>query len=102
MIGVVASVLGWLLAVLAACGVVYTAMTGVLVLRFFHSRQVSARRTDPDAAPTTVTILKPLHGAEAGLRQNLAAHFFRTLTILSRSFSVRKIPPTRPSPLPRT
>ncbi len=77
MIGVVASVLGWLLAVLAACGVVYTAMTGVLVLRFFHSRQVSARRTDPDAAPTTVTILKPLHGAEAGLRQNLAAHFFQ-------------------------
>ncbi len=77
MIGVATSVLGWLLAVLAVCGVVYTAMTGGLVLRFFYSGQVPARKTDLDAAPTTVTLLKPLHGAEAGLRQNLAAHFFQ-------------------------
>lgn len=83
MLGAVASVLGWLLAILSIAGVIYTAMTGVFVLRFFKSGQFPlgetwpVPETDPDATPTTATILKPLHGAEAGLRQNLAAHFFQ-------------------------
>ncbi len=52
---------GWVFAVIAGLGIVYTILAGVAVKRFF---------TRPAAAPTQclpVTILKPLHGDEPGL-----------------------------------
>jgi ceramide glucosyltransferase len=73
----IAAGLGWFFAVLAGAGSIYTAMTAVLVHSFFDTRR-SPPADDKGAAAScdAVTFLKPLHGAEAGLRQNLAAHFF--------------------------
>lgn len=74
----VAAGLGWVIAVLAAAGSIYTAMTAVLVLRFFEARGGrSAGDTEASVPLETVSLLKPLHGAEAGLRQNLEAHFLQ-------------------------
>jgi ceramide glucosyltransferase len=78
----IASGLGWMFAVLAAAGSIYTAITAILVHRFFDTRR-SPPAEDQKAPEShdydTVTFLKPLHGAEAGLRQNLSAHFFQDL-----------------------
>ena len=76
--GHIASGLGWIFAALAAAGSIYTAMTAVLVLRFFDTRgRPSAGDAEASASLETVSLLKPLHGAEAGLRQNLGAHFLQ-------------------------
>lgn len=60
------STIGWLLLALAAIGCGYTLAASVIVLRFFAGK--------PEATPssTGVTILKPLHGAEPHLADNLA------------------------------
>jgi len=59
------STIGWLLLALAAIGCGYTLAASVVVLRFFAG--------NPKAAPSgaAVTILKPLHGAEPRLADNL-------------------------------
>ncbi len=73
----VASGLGWVFAILAVAGSLYTTMTTGLVLRFFDTRRIPPKDDAEASVPQeTVSLLKPLHGAEAGLRQNLAAHFF--------------------------
>ena len=78
LMGHIAAAVGWMFAGLAAAGSFYTAMTAVLVLRFFDARRgPTAEVKEAPATRETVTLLKPLHGAEAGLRQNLAAHFFQ-------------------------
>jgi ceramide glucosyltransferase len=59
------------LGLLALAGAAYTALAGVLVLRFFRSGD----RPPPLAGDDSVTILKPLHGWEPGLRRNLESHF---------------------------
>jgi ceramide glucosyltransferase len=61
--------LGWGFAVLAAAGCLYTVMTAVFVLRFFSGPPARQLVSDP------VTILKPLHGSEAGLDRNLTSFF---------------------------
>jgi ceramide glucosyltransferase len=62
-------VLGWLLAALAFCGAVYAVLSAVFVGRY-------APRSGPAAsAPPAVTVLKPLHGAEPDLEDNLATFF---------------------------
>lgn len=58
---------GMLLVVLAAAGCVFEIVAAVLLLRFFGRQP--ARSTDTAGA----TLLKPLHGAEPRLRQNLAS-----------------------------
>jgi ceramide glucosyltransferase len=49
----------------AGVGILYTLIAGVLVRRFFRNRG-----SDPSEFPS-VSILKPLHGEDAGLSQNL-------------------------------
>jgi ceramide glucosyltransferase len=62
-------ILGWSLAALALCGAAYTALAAVFVGRY-------APRSEPAAsAPPAVTVLKPLHGAEPHLEDNLASFF---------------------------
>jgi ceramide glucosyltransferase len=62
-------VLGWSLAALALCGAVYTVMAALFAGRY-------APRSEPGAsAPPAVTVLKPLHGAEPHLEDNLATFF---------------------------
>ncbi|GAO40257.1 hopanoid biosynthesis associated glucosyltransferase [Sphingomonas changbaiensis NBRC 104936] len=57
---------GWLLLVLAALGSLYTLAAAFVMRRFFAARdRLPARRSD------AVTILKPLHGAEPLLGDNL-------------------------------
>jgi ceramide glucosyltransferase len=71
--------LGWMFAALAVAGTIYTAMSAVLVSRFFTPRRRSpAGAPEPSPFEETVSLLKPLHGVEPGLRQNLAAHFLQT------------------------
>jgi ceramide glucosyltransferase len=60
------SILGWLCLALAAIGSAYVLGTAATVARFFAA---AGRAGDPDAA---VTILKPLHGPEPCLIDNLA------------------------------
>jgi ceramide glucosyltransferase len=55
------SALGWVFAIIACLGLVYTVLAGVAVKWFF------ARPASPSAACPPVTILKPLHGDEPGL-----------------------------------
>ena len=63
------SVLGWLVTVLALCGAGYSIASAHFAGRF-------ARKSDTAAAEfSAVTILKPLHGAEAALEENLATFF---------------------------
>jgi ceramide glucosyltransferase len=62
-------VLGWFLAALALAGSVYTVLAAVFVGRYAPRR----RRAVP--APQAVTVLKPLHGAEPHLEDNLATFF---------------------------
>jgi ceramide glucosyltransferase len=60
------SLFGWLLLALAAIGMAYMLAAAVTVVRFFAALGPTTRS---DAA---VTILKPLHGAEPRLADNLA------------------------------
>lgn len=62
----IGSVLGWVLLALAVAGCGYTLAAAAAVRRFFAARPAPARS---DAG---VTILKPLHGAEPRLVDNLA------------------------------
>jgi ceramide glucosyltransferase len=69
--------MGWAFAGLAGAGSVYTVMAGLITARFFaRPLRDPARR---DAAPASVTLLKPLHGAEPQLRQNLASFFRQSM-----------------------
>jgi ceramide glucosyltransferase len=62
-------ILGWSLAALALGGAIYTVMAAISVRRY-------APRSEPAAAvPPSVTVLKPLHGAEPHLEDNLATFF---------------------------
>lgn len=58
--------LGWLAIAVAVLGVVYSVVAAFTVRRFLANPQPAARRTD------AVTLLKPLHGAEPRLYENLA------------------------------
>jgi ceramide glucosyltransferase len=62
-------VLGWSLAALALCGAVYTVLAAVLAGRY------APRRKHVALSPQAVTVLKPLHGAEPHLEDNLATFF---------------------------
>ncbi|MBV9510627.1 MAG: bacteriohopanetetrol glucosamine biosynthesis glycosyltransferase HpnI, partial [Caulobacteraceae bacterium] len=61
--------LGWIFAALAAIGLLYTVATTLFVGSFFRRRTPAAGRGIPDWG--SVSIVKPLHGAERGLRENL-------------------------------
>lgn len=62
----VASLIGWLCLALAAIGSLYMMMAGETVRRFFAAASIPGMRTE------AVTILKPLHGDEPRLADNLA------------------------------
>jgi ceramide glucosyltransferase len=66
--------LGWLTAGLAVAGTCYTVMTGILIGRFFRGDSPPSRTV---SLGQSVTILKPLHGAEPRLRQNLEGFFLQ-------------------------
>jgi len=61
------AILGWVLLALALVGTLYTTAALIVFQRFFALQPAPARRRDP------VTLLKPLHGAEPCLRENLAS-----------------------------
>lgn len=61
-----AHLIGWLLVVLATAGIGYSVVALVAINRF--ARQLPL----PAADPEPVTLLKPLHGAEPRLAENLA------------------------------
>jgi ceramide glucosyltransferase len=73
--------LGWLFAALSIAGSIYTVMAGGLVIWFFKGRPGFFEEVSASApalagpAPLSVTLLKPLHGAEVCLRQNLSSFF---------------------------
>ncbi|HEY5347555.1 MAG TPA: hypothetical protein VIJ72_05140, partial [Rhizomicrobium sp.] len=58
-------VLGWVFVALALCGVGYALLAAQLAARFMQTRETTRPR------PVPVTLLKPLHGAESGLAENL-------------------------------
>ena len=68
--------LGWVFAALAAAGVVYSVMTGIFVRRFFR---VAEPAFEAAVGSGTVTLLRPLHGAEPGLAESLASAFRQSL-----------------------
>ncbi|HEY4076180.1 MAG TPA: bacteriohopanetetrol glucosamine biosynthesis glycosyltransferase HpnI [Rhizomicrobium sp.] len=61
--------LGWLFAAVAVVGAGYALLASVLVCRFM------GREQKPAAAPSAVTILKPLYQCEPDLFQNLETFF---------------------------
>jgi ceramide glucosyltransferase len=61
-----ASILGWLCLALAAIGCAYMLAAAATIVRFFAASRVAARSN------AAVTILKPLHGGEPRLADNLA------------------------------
>lgn len=64
--------IAWLIALtLAGIGTLYLALAAALVRRF------AARPPTPPGPPQSVTILKPLHGAEVGLYDNLTSFCFQ-------------------------
>jgi len=63
----VAAALGWILVAMALVGSFYTLLATIVVSRFFAGEPVATRRGD------AVTLLKPLHGAEPRLYENLAS-----------------------------
>jgi len=58
-------IVGWTLAAFSLLGSFYAVFAAVQVRRFMRARHPGLQ------APTAVTILKPLHGAEPGLFENL-------------------------------
>ena len=64
--GIIGTGLGWLAIGLAAGGIAYQLAATVILRRFFADPRPAPRRADP------VTLLKPLHGAEPRLFDNLA------------------------------
>lgn len=58
---------GWFCFLIAGVGSIYTILAGMLVRRFFRHEAV-----EPQEFPA-ISILKPLHGDEFGLRENLEA-----------------------------
>lgn len=63
---VILTILGWLAVVLAALGIVYQLVACIVLRRFFRALPPAPRRAE------AVTLLKPLHGAEPRLAENLA------------------------------
>ena len=63
----IAAILGWALLTLAGLGSLYLLAAAIVFCRFFARRAVPARRTE------AITLLKPLHGAEPRLMENLAS-----------------------------
>jgi ceramide glucosyltransferase len=61
------SIIGWTCTALAAVGSLYTVVAAISVRRFF------TLRTGPSSSDAAVTILKPLHGAEPRLFENLSS-----------------------------
>lgn len=61
--------LGAVLAMLATVGAVYDLVCATLVRRFLSRAPARPR------APEAISLLKPLHGAEAGLEENLESFF---------------------------
>lgn len=62
-------VLGWLLAALSLCGAAYTVLAAALAGGY------APRRESIASDLPSVTVLKPLHGAEPHLEDNLASFF---------------------------
>ncbi|MDQ2879137.1 MAG: bacteriohopanetetrol glucosamine biosynthesis glycosyltransferase HpnI [Pseudomonadota bacterium] len=60
------AIAGWILVAMAALGSLYTLVAAIVVGRFFALRSPAPRRND------AVTLLKPLHGAEPRLLDNLS------------------------------
>lgn len=67
MLALVAHLAGWLLIVLAGAGTLYMLLAAYTVARFF------AVHAPADASAAAVTLLKPLHGDEPRLKDNLAS-----------------------------
>jgi ceramide glucosyltransferase len=67
--------LGGVFAVLAAAGILYSVMTAVFVRRLFRA----ADPGDSVGLAGSVTVLKPLHGAEPGLSDSLESVFAQSL-----------------------
>ena len=67
--GFAAMLLGWLILLLALGAIGYTVHATLAVGRFAHAP------LPPPAKPDPVTLLKPLHGLEPRLRENLASFF---------------------------
>ena len=63
----IAAFFGWTLVAIVAVGALYTLAAAFVFARFFATAQPAARRCD------AVTLLKPLHGAEPRLFENLAS-----------------------------
>jgi len=61
---------GWIATALASVGVAYTVASSAFVQHFLRRE-----RSNCATAGETIAILKPLHGAEPGLRQNLESFF---------------------------
>lgn len=57
--------------VLADVGIVYLAFAAIAVRRIARRDEPGADSTRPDASWPSVTVLKPLHGLEPGLAENL-------------------------------
>jgi ceramide glucosyltransferase len=64
-LGAIGSIISWLLLALALAGCGYTLAAAMTVPRFFARAQSAARRTE------AVTLVKPLHGDEPRLAENL-------------------------------
>ncbi len=62
-----ASILGWLFIALSGIGAVYMLGAALVFRRFLASPPKTERRRD------AITLLKPLHGAEPRLVENLAS-----------------------------
>lgn len=62
-------VLGWTLAALALGGAIYTVLAAISVRRYAPGSEPAA------SVPPAMTVLKPLHGAEPHLEDNLATFF---------------------------
>ncbi len=66
-------VLGAAAATLAVAGSIYTLLAGLFVLRFFRTPRRGA--AGADVFTGRVTVIKPLHGRDPGLRRNLETFF---------------------------
>ena len=66
-LAIIGSLLGWLLLVLAALGSLYMLAATFVLMRFMRAAPAAAPRGE------AVTLLKPLHGAEPRLAENLAS-----------------------------